>query len=673
MQSFRLTRPLRPVFWASVSTLLIACGGDNAIDTADEPAVLTVSAGDNQSVDEGDSVSLTGQISNATATPSITWTQISGPMVTFSEPNALQTSVDTPRLRDTSEVVLRLSVSDGTTTVSDDIQLTVVNTGNGPEGRSPQGIGDDDRNDRRTRDRDGRRMADGREVRSYDGTGNNIENPDWGSAFSHLQRLGPVDYADGVAALAGAERASARVISNVVIQQAEGVSLPNAFRRSDMVWQWGQFIDHDLGLTDGAEESADIPVPGGDPHFDPTGSGDQFIPFSRALFDASTGTDASNPREQENEITSWIDGSMIYGSDEVRALALRENADSPFLATSAGNLLPFNVDEFTNAVGFVQDPTSLFLAGDVRANEQVGLATMHTLWVREHNRIVQSLIDSNFSDNAEVLYQQARRLVIAKIQKITYDEYLPALHGSDPLPDYAGYDPTINPTMYNEFVVAAYRFGHSLLNERLLRLDASSTEIAAGHLSLREAFFTAPSILTDALSLDPILRGLASQQHQAIDVHVIEDLRSFLFGAPGDGGLDLAALNIQRGRDHGVGSYNDVREVIGLGRVTAFTEITSDVDVQIALASAYANDVDLIDLWVGGLAEDAIDDSQFGPLFHAIILRQFQELRDGDRFWYQRDLMDDELRRIETVTLAQVIRDNTQIGSELSDDVFTVQ
>lgn len=523
------------------------------------------------------------------------------------------------------------------------------------------------------RDRDGRRMTGGREVRSYDGSGNNVDNPNWGTSFSHLQRLGPVAYADGIAALAGAERRpSARVISNAVIAQGEGVTLPNGFNRSDMVWQWGQFIDHDLGLTDGAEESAPIMVPAGDVYFDPDGTGSQEIPFSRALFDHETGTSVTNPREQENEITSWIDGSMIYGSDADRALALRVSADSPFLATSEGNLLPFNTDELSNAAGFVQDPTSLFLAGDVRANEQVGLATMHTLWVREHNRIAQSLLDNNYSADPEVTFQQARRLVVAKIQKITFEEYLPALHGADPLPPYAGYDRTINPTMYNEFVVAAYRFGHSLINERLLRLDAGSIEIDEGHLSLREAFFTAPKVLTEESSVDPILRGLAMQRHQEIDTMIVEDLRSFLFGAPGDGGLDLAALNIQRGRDHGVASYNDVREALGLERYTSFDQITDDVETQIALASVYDSDIDRIDLWVGGLAEDTVGDSQFGPLFHTIILRQFQELRDGDRFWYERDLRPDELRRIENVTLARVIRDNTGIGSELSDDVFTV-
>jgi len=645
---------------------LSACGdSSNSTITG-----LVVDAGADQVLDEGVTSVLSASVSGADGSITMEWSQVSGPMVEFSSTSVLAPELGIPRVRDNADVVLRLTVTDGTSSVSDDMTLTISNVNNGPDGLSPQGIRDNGRADRRDRDRDGRKMDDSREVRSYDGSNHNLDNPEWGSAFSHLQRIGPASYADGISALAGEFRDSARAISNEVLNQEEGASLPNAFGRTDMVWQWGQFIDHDIDLTDGAEEEANIPVPAGDPEFDPNGAGDAVIAFNRALFDASTGTSVDNPREQENEITSWIDASMIYGSDEERALALRVGADSPFLATSEGNLLPFNEDGLANANGFVSDATTLFLAGDVRANEQVGLATMHTLWVREHNRLAQNLLDNNFSTDSNAVFEQARRLVIAKIQKITYEEFLPALHGGDPLPEYAGYDETVNPTIYNEFSAAAFRFGHSLLNQTMLRVDASGSEVSEGHLALRSAFFTAPSILVEESSLDPILRGLATQQHQSLDSKVIQDIRNFLFGLPGDGGLDLASLNVQRGRDHGVPSYNDMRVAMDLERYTAFEQISSDINVQIALSEAYDGDVDLIDLWVGGLAEDAVKDAQFGELFDAIILRQFVELRNGDRFWYERDLTDSELQTLQDVTLAQVIRDNTNIGNELQDNVF---
>ncbi len=543
---------------------------------------------------------------------------------------------------------------------------------------SPQGISGDanDRRDRakRRRETDGDRPRVGaREVRTYDGSGNNIENPEWGATFAHLQRFGLVDYADGISALAGPLRPSARVVSNAVVSQDEDESIPNLFGTSDFMWQWGQFLDHDIDLTDGGvDEIADIEVPAGDPFFDPDGTGAEVIPFSRAIFDPATGTDLTNPRQQENEITSWIDASMVYGSDAERAAALRVGPDSPYLKTSAGDLLPFNTDSLTNANGPVADPTMLFLAGDVRANEQLGLTVMHTLFVREHNRLAALLMRKRGSASPEEIFQAARRLVIAEIQIISYNEFLPALLGPSAIDAYRGYDSSVDATIFNEFSVAAYRLGHSMLSSEILRLDVDGAAIAEGPVALRDAFFTGVIHLQERGDLDPILRGLAAQSHQNIDVKVVNALRNFLFGEPGAGGFDLASLNIQRGRDHGVGSYNDTREALGLVRVSGFDEITSDVALQNALFETYGS-VDDIDLWVGGLAEDPMaEGSQIGPLFREILIRQFSALRDGDRFWFERDLTKGELEILDGVTLARIIRDNTGVGDEISDNVFVV-
>src|SRR5207249_8740239 len=119
-----------------------------------------------------------------------------------------------------------------------------------------------------------------------------------------------------------------------------------------------------------------------------------------------------------------------------------------------------------------------------------------------------------------------------------------------------------------------------------------------------------------------------------VDNTIVNSVRNFLFGEPGQGGFDLASLNIQRGRDHGLPDYNTVRAAYGLRRVTAFSQITSNVDVQNKLRSLYGN-VNNIDLWVGALAEDHVAGSSTGPLIRAALKDQFTRLRDGDRFWYQ--------------------------------------
>lgn len=504
-----------------------------------------------------------------------------------------------------------------------------------------------------------------REVRSFDGSGNNLDNPEIGATFIHLMRLAPAAYSDGISRMAGAERPSARSVSNAVI--AQDALMPNPQRLTDMFWQWGQFLDHDVDLTDGANppEPANISVPLGDPFFDPLSSGVVEIEFNRSLYDVDTGLAALAPREQENEITAWIDASNVYGSDRDRALALRTLDGTGRLQVSVGNLLPFNTDGLANAGG--GDP-DLFLAGDVRANEQVGLAAMHTLFVREHNRLADRYRADDPALSGDQVYEKARAYVGALMQVITYEEFLPILLGEGALPPYKEYRADVDAGIANAFSTAAYRFGHSALSPTLRRLNADGQSIAAGDLALRDAFFRPDRLITEG-GIEPVLRGLSWQICQRVDARVIDDVRNFLFGAPGSGGFDLAALNIQRGRDHGLASYNAMREAMGLPPARRFSDISSDPETVRRLRAAY-DLVDHVDLWVGGLAEDPYRGGQVGRLFHRILRDQFIALRDGDRFWYERVFTGRELERLKKTRLSDVVRRNTTIGRELQYDIF---
>ena len=329
---------------------------------------------------------------------------------------------------------------------------------------------------------------------------------------------------------------------------------------------------------------------------------------------------------------------------------------------SEGNLLPYNVNGFPNAP---DNSAAYFLAGDVRANEQVGLTAMHTLFMREHNfwagRIKR--MDPGLDDDG--IYYRARAIVGAEIQVITYRDFLPLLLGPNALPVYTGYKPELDPTIANSFSTAAYRVGHTLLSPTLLRLDANNQSI--GDLDLSQAFFNPTEI--SGPGIEPYLRGLAKQVPQEVDCYLVDGVRNFLFGPPGAGGFDLAALNIQRGRDHGLPRYNQVREDFGLARKTSFAEITSDTDVQARLAASYATPED-IDLWVGALAEDHVNGGLVGELIFTILKDQFTRLRDGDRFWYQSYLPRNLIRQVEKQTLTKIIRRNTPIRGELQADVF---
>lgn len=498
--------------------------------------------------------------------------------------------------------------------------------------------------------------------RTVDGSGNNLIDPDLGSTNEQLLRLTSTEYSDGAATPAGADRPSAREISNELV--AQETSEPNDRQLTDMAWLWGQFIDHDIDLTEAAEphESFNIPVPQGDPDFDPAATGEAEIDLHRSVYDPETGDSVESPRQQINQITAFIDGSMIYGSDQVRADTLR-TFEGGLLQTSENDLLPFNEQGLPNAG---PGGSQLFLAGDVRANENVALTAMHTLWMREHNRIATDLAAADPSLSDEELYQRARETVIAEIQAITYNDFLPMLLGADSIPDYTGYDPHVKPSIANEFSTAAYRMGHTMLSAELLRLNNDGTVIDAGNLALQDGFF-APSEITSE-GIDSLLKGVAAHQASEVDPMIVDDVRNFLFGPPGAGGFDLASLNIQRGRDHGLPDYNQVREELGLAPVTEFSEITADLTLQQKLENVYGS-VDSIDLWVGGLAEDHVAGSSLGATFHAILTNQFTRLRDGDRFWYQNIFSGEKLEAFESVTLSDVIERNTTVEG-LPDNVF---
>ena len=153
---------------------------------------------------------------------------------------------------------------------------------------------------------------------SADGTGNNVVNASWGSAGVDLFRIGAAAYGDGISTPAGADRPSARAVSNAVSDQGSA-DLLNPSGLSAMAYAWGQFVDHDLDLTkSGTTETLNIAVPKGDTTFDPTGTGTATMSFKRSGYDAATAV-----RQQINTISTFLDGSMIYGSDATTAASLR--------------------------------------------------------------------------------------------------------------------------------------------------------------------------------------------------------------------------------------------------------------------------------------------------------------------------------------------------------------
>lgn len=514
------------------------------------------------------------------------------------------------------------------------------------------------------------------EVRAINGNNNNLAHPDWGTPGSHLLReASGTHYADGISTMARPSGPSPRAVSNAVFPQ-QGL-LPNHLGISDYIWTFGQFLDHDFSLTEGAafdgRTDAFIAIPTGDVFFDPFGTGTQLMPFHRGLFDGSTGI--TTPRLQINELTSYIDGSNIYGSDDQRAAWLRSGTAGKLKVshTAVGDLAPFNDGTQGNA-GSPERPdlsTSLFVAGDIRINEQPTLACMHILFIREHNWQADRLAQAHPSWTDEQLFQAARRIVIAELQHIAIDEFVPALFGNAAgIGRYTGYDPNANAGVSAVFSTAAYRVGHTLLSPSIQRLDASGKSIAEGPLRLRDSFFAAAPPLVTAHGIEPFLRGVAAQKSQELDNKVIDEVRNFLFGQPGAGGLDLISLNVQRGRDMGLPDFNTVRQDFGLPRITRFSQITRNPALAAKLQQLYGN-VDSIDPFAGMFAEDHFPGYNLGQTLVAVFTDQFRRSRAGDRFWYERILNEDDLETVRHTRLSDIIKRNTTIA-QIQRNVFFV-
>jgi hypothetical protein len=475
------------------------------------------------------------------------------------------------------------------------------------------------------------------EFRTIDGSGNNQANPTEDTPGTGEGRIAPANFAvgttDGLV-----DGPNPRTVSDVVSSgpNAENID-PTGL--SAMMYVWGQFIDHDLDLSPQGGSDISINVPSGDP----TLADGSVIPLTRFM----TGT-------AENVVTGWLDGSMIYGSDPATAASLR--LPDGHLATSSGDNLPI--------------VNGAFIAGDVRATENPDLTAITTLFVREHNHWVDELSKENPAWTGDQLYQEARAIVVAEIQNITYTEFLPHLLGEDAISSYTGYKPSTDARITQEFSAAAFRFGHSIVSGTETKLATDGTTVLATQ-SLADAFSDTPSQVEANGGVDALLRGIVHDNSQANDVYAVDELRNLLSASPDT--IDLIAIDIQRERDLGLGTLNETRAALGLSQYSSFSQITSDPTVAAHLQQVYGT-VDNVDLFIGGLAEDHVAGAMVGSTFESILVNQFTALRDGDRFWWQNEPFDTQTKQIiANRSLADIIGDNTDVpNGVLSEDVFVV-
>lgn len=388
-----------------------------------------------------------------------------------------------------------------------------------------------------------------------------------------------------------------RVISNSVFKQVQDLPDPEL---TALVPFWGQFMDHDLvrSFEDRAQGVFNVTMVPGD--------GKIFL--TRVAYRNASGNATGPCRESATEITPMIDAGTVYGDHSNPNLGLRDGASCK-LRTSAGNLLPLNPVK-----------PKEFLAGDTRNTEHSILASLHTLWMREHNRVCDEL-PRGWTE--EERFWKARQIVIAKIQHITYAEWLPLFLGSQ----YALLDTVEqrgeSTRVAMEFAVAAYRIGHSMIPDPV------------GPFQLPTLFFNRHLLIDNGV--EPFLEAAIDTPAQQADHFVVSGLRDVLFGNE-----DLTVRNLFRSRELGLSTYAQVCACYGLEPLVL--PVTTE------------------EFYVGMVFEPHPPGCPLPRVVAHVVAEQFARARDNDPNFYTK--IADKIgpyfyAQVQQTTLARIIERNT--------------
>lgn len=535
--------------------------------------------------------------------------------------------------------------------------------------------------------------------RTFDGVCNNLQHPQRGAVSAAFRRLLPANYADGIS--------DPRVaVSGRVLPAVRSIS---TFQHRDLGFHdhavtiflpaWGQLIDHDMASgaetkdpqTNEEPKCCDVPeerrhpacwpidIPAEDPFFS------HYRKRCMNFVRSATGLKEHcklGSRSTFNTVTSILDAGFVYGTDEEKSRKLRVfrggllKSNSMHRDKGLKDLLPPNLDE--KACKRDGERFDCFLAGDGRVNQQVMLVTLHTLLMREHNRIAEVFGQINPHWDDERIYQETRNIIAAQVQHITYNEFLPMVLGKHQMKKYGlllkqqgytTYDPELDTSLPVAFFAAAFRFGHSLLPSTIERWSTSHKFISSKKLS---DMLLRPFDMYEAGVADQYMSGFMNQVSQAVDDGVTKELTNHLFKTKQGFGADLASLNMQRGRDHGMPSYNAFREFCGLPRARHWNDLSGAfTNNTLQKYSDIYDSPEDIDLWSAGISERPAPGSMLGPVFACILGETFRNLRGGDRFWYENEgspnsFTPAQLEEIRRDKLSRIICDN-------SDHLDTVQ
>ncbi|XP_014476938.1 PREDICTED: dual oxidase 2-like isoform X2 [Dinoponera quadriceps] len=496
------------------------------------------------------------------------------------------------------------------------------------------------------------------EYPGYDGWYNNVAKTELGAVDTHLLRKVPATYEDGVYKPSGSNRPNPLELSDRLLSGDIGTKSRTG-RNALLVFFGQQVVEEILDAQRPAcpPEYFNIDIP--ENHTYNLYPGHTKMPVLRTRYDQRTGHSPNNPRQQLNEITPYLDGGLIYGTSKAWSDVLRTYANGTVhpageLASSPSGSYPeYNSVRLPMANPpppahhqlyvsrhYTEKVSRYFKLGNPRGNENPFLLTFGVVWFRWHNFLAKHIKRHNPTWSSDKIYNEARKWVIATQQRIVVDEWLPSWLGKS-LSKYKGYNPNIDPQIDQFFQSAAFRFGHTLVPPGVYLRNYGRVDCSLAPFPIRTCnnyWMSQNSLFANKtkipINVDKLLMGMAIQLCEEEDHKIVEDLRGSLFGPLEFSRRDLMALNIQRGRDHGVPDYNSARRAYGLHTVNNISHFPARLPQKIKdnFLDLYNNSFDNVDIWVGGILETGDGP---GELFQAIISDQFQRIRDGDRFWYK--------------------------------------
>ena len=602
-------------------------------------------------------------------------------------------------------------------------------------------------------------------TRSLDGSGNNRRHPSWGQANTPYLRVARAATPTAAGTMVAGPDPPLRVSNRIFNDESQNLFSENGVTQWGFVW--GQFLDHTFGLRQDGGEPTPLALNAADP-LESFADDDGSIGFVRTPAAPQRRRARHGGREQLNTVSGYIDASAVYGDTELRLDWLRDGpldgdpTNNAATLLLADGMLPrrdargdvATAPEMTLNGPLMADPAGALVAGDVRANENIALAAVHTLFAREHNRIV-SLLPDDLPEQER--FEIARRVVGAEQQFVTYEEFLPrwasrwrrlaaTTAGSTPGSPTSSPSSGSAPTAWCTARSRRSPTWPITPQKQLAAIEAEGVEVVVDGDEVEFVIpqnigFGNPELLLK-VGVDPIMVGLGAEPQYRNDEQIDNQLRSVLFQLPAtadpaclDGPTlpqcyqlvaDLGAIDIQRGRDHGIPSYNELRRAFGLAPRSSFTEVTGEAteafpdDPEIDAANPLA-DPDILDFvsladagrqpdrarqrgsrWGGGdrcpphhaggssrrdlrrcrrarrLRRHGVRAAPAGLRVGRAATRDVEAavrgVRDGDRFFHLHDPVLAEIEQRYGIsfrhTLAELIELNTD--ADVSDDVFRV-